>query len=324
MSVETRGKWTDLIPDTGLKITEVVDQGDSLYTPGIFNILMTGSFGDKAQKNISGKTGFGEAKEFEDGQNVPELSRYKTYTTKIEARNYGGSVDISKNQIEDRDFESELSEMKDLSRSINLSVDKSGVQLLNGGFATTRQVNGYTLTWYNDGNPQFSTVHATVVPGGSTQSNASSTGIKLGHDNLETGRIALNLQQTDNGDPLALSGNVQLVVPLNLGKEARETVNSPLTPETSNNAINVYKGEVTVISTPFLDASNGGSNTAWFLMDPTEHELHQETRQEKRLEMDKNIKNKVVTFTVDARWANFSKDWRGTWASKGDLAAYSS
>ena len=59
MSIETRGKWTDLIPDTGLKITEVMDQGDKLYTPGIFNVLHSGSFGDKAQKNITGKTGFG-------------------------------------------------------------------------------------------------------------------------------------------------------------------------------------------------------------------------------------------------------------------------
>jgi len=124
-----------------------------------------------------------------------------------------------------------------------LSIDKSGVQLLNGGFSTTRDVNGYRVTWYNDSKAQFSTAHPTVVPNGSTQSNASSTGITLGHDNFETARIALDLQQTDNGDPMAMTGQVKLVVPRNLYKTAKETINSELTPETANNAINVYRGK---------------------------------------------------------------------------------
>ncbi len=37
--IETRAKWTDLIPDTGLKVSVVFDQGDDLYTPGVSNVL---------------------------------------------------------------------------------------------------------------------------------------------------------------------------------------------------------------------------------------------------------------------------------------------
>lgn len=103
-----------------------------------------------------------------------------------------------------------------------------------------------------------------------------------------------------------------------------ETVNSELVPENSNNAINVFKGSMNIITSKFLDTANGGSNTRWFVINQGTHKLFYESRQEKRLESDVNILNKVMTFTVDARWANFVKDWRGVWGSKGDLASYSS
>lgn len=320
---ETRGKWTDLIPDTGLKIEGFFDQGDLQYTPGIFTILHKES-GDGAQKNYTGKTGFGEVQSFEDGDNVPAVERYKTYLTKVLYTNYGGAVEVTKNTIEDRDFDSELNEMKDLSRGINYSVDKAGFQLFNGGFATTTKVNGYQMTWYGDAKPLFSTIHPSVVPGASTQSNASATGIALNHANIETARLALELQQTDNGLALSMVGKTTLVVPLNREKTGRESLESLLTPESANNAINVYRGMVDLVASKFLDSTNGGSNTAWFLINMGVHKLYHVSRQEKRLEMDVNIRNKVATFTVDARWADCAKEWKGTWGSKGDLATYSS
>lgn len=321
--MELRQKWTDLIPDTGLKISEVFDQGDAIYTPGIPSLLKTGT-GEGAQKNYTAKTGFGRLRKFADGEDIPTISRDKSYTTKVVYNSYGGAVEVTKLQIEDRDFEAELDEMKDMSRVANYSVDESSMQLFNGGFSTTVEVNGYDMTWYGDGEELFSTVHPTTTPGGSTQSNASSTGIQLSHDNFETARLALDLQQEDNGLALAFTGTHTLVTPLALEKTAMETLNSELTPENSNNAINVFRGGYDLMTSKFLDSTNGGSNTAWFLVNSTDHHLYYETRQEKRLEMDVNILNKTLTFTVDSRWANYAREWKGTWASKGDLATYSS
>ena len=320
---ETRGKWTDLIPDTGLKISEVFDQGDLEYQPGVFSILRQDS-GTGAQKNYTGKTGFGTISSFQDGDDVPTIQRYKTYTTQVSYTNYGGSVEVTKNTIEDRDFAQELGEMKDLSRAVNYSVDLAGFQLFNGGFATTTNVNGYEMTWYGDAKPLFSTIHPSVVPGASTQSNASSTGIKLSHDNLEVARLALELQQTDNGKALTMVGKTTLIVPLNQEKTGRQTLESAFTPESANNAVNIYRGMIDMMATKFLDTVNGGLNTEWFLVNMGVHKLYHDTRQEKRLEMDTNIRNKVVTFTVDARWADHAREWKGTWGSKGNLAAYSS
>ena len=160
--METRAKWTELIPDTGLRMAEVYDQGDTLYTPGIGNVLnSTGGVG--AQRNFTGKTSFGGLKKFRDGDSIPSTSRDKTYNTSVAYSNYGESVEVTANTIEDRDFAEQLDEMKDMSRMANYSRDKSGMQLFNGGFATTVSVNGYDMTWYGDGKPQFSTIHPTVL-----------------------------------------------------------------------------------------------------------------------------------------------------------------
>lgn len=321
--METRAKWTDLIPDTGLRIAEVYDQGDSMYTPGISSVL-TQTTGEGAQRNFTGKTSFGELKKFTDGDNIPSTSRDKTYNTSVAYVNYGESVSVTANQIEDRDFDEQLDEMKDMSRMANYSMDKSGMQLFNGGFATTVTVNGYDMTWYGDGKPQFSTVHPTVVAGQSTQSNASSTGIKLGVDNYENASIALDLQRMDNGVALAFSGKKTLVTCITLERIAKETLGSDLTPENGNNAINVFKGSSNLVTSKFLDSSNGGSATAWYLMYQGDAKLYHEIRREKEMNSDVDILSKTATFTVDARWANYSREWKGTYGSKGDLASYSS
>jgi len=325
MPVETRGNWTDLIAGVGLEMAEVFNQGQEEYIPGLTAVVRASS-GVGAQRNYSGKTGVGEVEKFDDGDDIPGGRRYKTYTTKVNYNNYGKYIDVTKNTIEDRDeaYAADLDEMKDLSIGVNYSQDKSALQLFNGGFATTTLVNGYEMTWYGDGKPQFSTVHPTVVPGASTQSNASATGITFGHDNLEIARIAMVEQQTDDGLALAMSGKKSLVLPEALRREAQEETMSELTPESAENAINVFKGSMDMIVSVHLDAVNGGSDTAWYITIPERAKLYHETRQSASLDMDVNIKNKVATFTVDARWADYSKEWKRTWGSKGDGQAYSS
>jgi phage major head subunit gpT-like protein len=322
--MESRGTWTDLIAGVGLEIAEVFDLGQEQYTPGIGEIL-TATSGEGAERNFTGKTGLGELFEFDEGDDIPLRRRYKTYTTKVTYNNYGNAVQVTKNNIEDRDFDAQLDEMKDLSVAANYAQDKSGTQLFNGGFATTKVVNGYTMTFYNDGVPTYSTVHPTVVPGASTQSNASSTGITFGHDNLETAHVALVEQQTDDGLALALLGKPRLVLPPTLKREGMEETMSELDPETAENAINVFRGGVVDMAVnTHLGAANGGSDTAWFLVVPGRDKQYHETRQGPTLESDVDILSKSVTFTVDARWANYVKDWRRKWGSKGDAQAYSS
>lgn len=321
--MENRGNWTDLIAGVGLEISEVFDLGQEEYMPGIGKIL-TMSTGTGAQKNLTGKTGLGRLVQFDEGDNMSSNRRYKTYTTKVVYNDYGRFVEVTGNAIEDRDFSNELDEMKDLSIASNFSQDEAGMQLFNGGFATTAKVNGYTMTFYGDAKPTYSTVHPTVVPGGSTQSNASSTGVIFSHDHIETAKVALVEQKTDDGIPLGLMGKPMVVLPPTLEREGREETESQLDPATANNAINVWRGTIDMATSTFLGAANSGSDTAWYVIVPGRDKQYHETRQSPRLQSEVNIKNKSVTFTVDARWANYVKDWRRKWASKGDLATYSS
>lgn len=321
--LESRSNWTDLIGGVGLEIAEVFDQGQEEYQPGISSVLIQTN-GSGAQRNFTGKTGVGRIEQFDDGDSLPGGRRHKTYTTKVVYNNYGKYVDVTKNQIEDRDFDEALDEMRDLSIGANFSQDEAGMQLFNGGFSTTREVNGYKMTWYGDDVPHFSTKHPTTVPGQSSQSNASSNGIAFSDDNLETARLSMTLQQTDDGLPISSLGKESLVLPENLRKEGQVVTESELVSGSANNDINVYNGTTDMVVSKFLDNTNGGSDTAWYLVIPQRAKLYHEVRQSPRLEMEKNIKNKVVTFTVDARWANYARDWRRTWGSKGDGASYSS
>lgn len=327
-NVETRAKWTDLIAGVGLEIAEVFDQGQEEYTPGISRVL-TATSGSGAQSTYTGKTGVGRLEKFDDGDNIPGGARYRTYNTQVVYNNYGKYLDVSKNAIEDRDFSAELDEMKDLSMAANFSQDESGMQLFNGGFSTATTVNSYEITLYGDGVPTYSTQHPTQVPGASSQSNADANGIAFSHDAIETGKVALVEQQTDDGLPMALLGKETIVLPPALERKGKEEMESELNPEidtnnTEQNAINVWKGTTDMVSSTFLAASNGGSDTAWFITVPQRDKQYHEVRQSPTLEMDKNIKNKVVTFTVDARWADYVKDWRRKWGSKGDGQSYSS
>lgn len=321
--IESRGKWTDLIAGVGIEIGEVFDQGQEEYTPGIGAVLTVTS-GTGAQRYVTGKTGIGRLNRFDEGDDLGLGNRHKTYTTKVAYNNYGSGVMVTKNNIMDRDFQAQLDEMKDLSVAANFSQDEAGMQIFNGGFATTEVINGYKVNMYGDGVPTFSTVHPSTVPGVSAQSNASSTGIQLSVDAVETADVALIEQQTDDALPMAKAGKATLVVPPALRRKAMEIAESEKNPEDANNAINVYRGTFDVVESTFLGAANNGSDTAWFMVVPGRAKLYHEVRQAPVLESDVSILNKNVTYTVDARWANAVTDWRRTWGSKGDGVTYSS
>jgi hypothetical protein len=323
--MESRGNFGGLIGGVGLQFFDVIDQALETYSPGIFQVLPSVSV-TGAQENYTSVTGIGELRKFDgDGEDITTARRHQSYTTKALWTNYGTSVEVSYNQLQDNDYQAELDAAHHMAIAANFSQDKSGVQLFNGGFSTATNVNSYDMTWYGDGVPLFSTVHPTPVPGASTQSNASSTGIKLSDDNLETGRVALLKQQQDNGVSMTMAGTPMLVLPLTLEKTGKVITMSERQSGNANNDINIYRnGFVDMMTTKLLDAYEGGSDTAWYMVIPGQHKLVHAVRQAPAARMSVNERNLASTFSVNARWAEVAKDWRGVWGSKGDLAAYSS
>lgn len=321
--IESRAKWGELIKGVGLQILECIDQGTELYTPGISSLLTIES-SDVAQKNFTGKVSENRVTRKDEGEDTDELGRYKTYVTSVDYTAYAGKVELTRENLMDRDFSSQLDEATDLGRGYNFSVDESGLQLFNGGFTTRKEsIRGYRFQYYNDGVPTFSVQHPSVVPGVSAQSNASSTSIVLSDTNLETARLALRKQLTDAGGPMTMGGRETLVLPIALEKTAQVITESELVSGNANNDMNVYKGSVGMVSSVLLDAINGGSDTAWYLVVPGATKFVHDVREGMQPWTEVDEDKKTLTVGVYGRWGNYTKDWRRSWGSLGTTAAYS-
>ena len=321
--IELRSKWGELIKGVGIEILEAIDQGTELYTPGISSLLMMDS-SDSAQKNFTGKVAENRITRKDEAEDTNELSRYKTYLTTVDYTAYAAKIEVSREQLMDRDFAGTLDEATDIGRASNFSQDEAGIQLFNGGFDTRKEsILGYRYQYYGDGVPTFSVQHPTAVPGQSAQSNASATGITLTEANLETARLALRKQQTDAGGPMTMGGSETLVLPLALEKTGRVITESEKVSGSENNDINTYNGVVNMTSSVLMDAINDGSDTAWFLVVPGATRFMHDTREAMQPWTEVDEDKKTLTVGMYGRWANYTKDWRRSWGSLGDGQAYS-
>lgn len=182
--------------------------------------------------------------------------------------------------------------------------------LFNNGFNTS-------YTSYGDAKPLFSTSH-TRADGGTAQSNASSTGLTLTETNLETIRIAFRKLLDDKGQRY-VSKPTDLLVPVDLEKTAAIITSSTLRPGTANNDYNMYKGMLNVKAWEYLT-----STTAWFLLDQRNHLLTWYWRIRPEFKQDTGFDSGAALYKTRMRFSFGWSDWRGTYGSKGDGAAYSS
>ena len=207
----------------------------------------------------------------------------------------------------------------------------AAIQTLNIFAAQTYFIQGFNSAnrFYGDNVNVYSTVH--TRSGGSTWSNASSTGLTLTETNLEVGDVALRQQPSFTGKKLAIGGgNIMAVVPEQLAKEAVIITDSTLRSATPNNDINVYQGRYNVLVHPFIGSDvtdldgNTGSDTAFFLLAQGQHgfEFVYDVRPTTKTWVDDDadaMYNKIY-FSCRPIWNHP----RGVWGTKGDGAAYSS
>jgi len=240
---------------------------------------------------------------------------------------------ISYENIKDDQFNVLEKEAANLAEAGRITPDIQAADAFKRGFLTT-DLNGNAMT-ASDGIRHFSTLHyKNPDETSTTYSNASATGVVLSDDNLETGILALEGQKNLRGLSKKCKAS-WLVVPPALRKTALIITGSDKRSETSDNDANVYKtmesyygGKLDVIIWDEIgtNTSQGtGSNTAWFLMDQKKHELTFQWRERPYvLPVEFNTEKMRYEYPLFGRWAWGMIDWRGTWGSKGDGAAYSS
>lgn len=161
----------------------------------------------------------------------------------------------------------------------------------------------------------FSSVH-TREDGGATQSNLTTS--DLNEVAIENGLVNGALQLDAKGQLFMVNMDTLLVPPA-LEKEANILMDSIQRTGTNNNDINPYKGRLKVVVWKFLSAAAGGSDTAWFLLDSSLHQLNFFNRADRGLEgPDWDFDTDTAKWKTTVRHSVGFSGWRATYGSKGD------
>lgn len=327
---------SDFIKGLEPKLREIQNQVDQAYVQSFESALgveannMTSIFKkmttDQARETFTGKSGLAYASLTAEGADYHSDSRSSTYLTQFNPKKFTNSITITEEDRDDRIVDRKLSEVRDLLVDMKMTRDQHAFDLFNEAFTAQASLSEH-LTFYGDGTPMCSTIHPikNTSSSNTTQSNANSSGIVLTEANLETGRTALRQQRDDRDLSSKIGGGrLVLLVPDDLEKTAVILAKSTKRATTANNDLNIYDGIITVISTKWLNANNGGSATQWFLIDSLYSPAIFMDRRAPTITVGINDDNKNITTYISSRYQIGNTDWRGIYGSKGDGSSYTS
>lgn len=304
-----RPQWPDLLDPRFRKI-----YGDELKAlpavgPSIFN-METSSRNIEKESSASGlsklvRRSEGQAISYED-----EIQGFDVTYTHVED-SLGTSV--SNRLWEDDQFNVIKRKPVNLARAKMRTREQMMADIFNYSF--TAGGGGLSTFTSGDAVALFSASHPRE-DGGTAQSNYTTS--DLNEASLETGLLAMS-QTLDHKGQLYMSQADTLVVAPALEKEARILLNSTQRVGTANNDINPYQGVVKLVVWKFLASVAGGSDTAWFLLDSSLHQLNFFDRSDRGLEGPEwDFDTKTAKWTVDVVHSVGFSGWRGTYGSKGD------
>ena len=261
----------------------------------------------KDSEKDSAISGFGLAVQTGEGAPISYEDPVQGYTTTYVHLKYTKGLKITIEMFEDDLYGIMKKRPAALGRTMRRTSENQAALVFVNGF-NTNNVGA-------DGKPLFSTVHPRP-DGGNSQSNASSTGLPLTENNLETGNIAMRGQLDDKGMIIDVYPRM-LLVPKELRKTAHLIVDSPMRQGTADNDANYYKDDYQVIDWLYLT-----STTAWFLLDPGVAELHWFWRRKPQFKDDELFDTEFAVYKSTMRLSRGWSDWRGVWGSQGDGNAY--
>lgn len=274
----------------------------------------------------TGFTGLsGTFEEIEEGSTYPEDTSIATYNTNFTVSKRGVTEPITWEMSKWGRDKRLTNSGKKLGKASRRDIGKQAAGQFTGGFSAVAA----TMNGYGDEKRMFSVSH-TRADGGTAGSNASATGIGLTEPNLWTGMIALQNQVEDRGETIDVDAT-RLIVPKGTAnlKTARILLESEGRPTTANNDVNIYDGLLQLVGWKYLGSASTGTSahdTYWYLQDGENHKVTWQWGAKPTIERDDSIgfKNDVIYYKIRYERARGWYDFRGTWGSKGDGAAYSS
>ncbi len=196
---------------------------------------------------------------------ISETQTVPTSTPKVankittQIKDFAESVELSKDLFDDNMHGVWARTVTDLALKARVSMDANAFKIFRGAFTTSLTADGIALCGNHALlNGAFYSNNLFDITGASTVLSSTS---------LNAAITALAVQPDQTGVVLGQQPQVLLVPPA-LIKLALELSDSALAGDASTNAINVFRSAYgyRVYSTPYIAASTGGSDTAWFLL----------------------------------------------------------
>lgn len=301
-----RSSFGDLLEPGFLKIYNDAFEEMPMVFPQIFKENTS----TKQDEKVSGVTGFGLLEQTDENESVHYEDPNQMYDNVFVHQKYTKGFKVSEELVEDDQYNVIKTKPAQLARAARRTAENSAANVFNNAFSTS-YLGG-------DAKPLISTTHPRS-DGGSSQSNASATGITLTEENYETLRIQARQQLDDKGMRIQTMPNT-VVVPVDLEKDAEIITSSTMRPGSADNDVNIYKGKYKVIAWEYLTLNN----TMWFLIDSRQAELLWFWRIRPEFKQDNAFDTGQALFKTRTRFSNGWADWRGIVGSKGDGQAYAS
>ena len=305
-----RPQWPDLLDPRFRKI-----YGDELKAvprigPSIFHMLSS----NRNQEKDSAASGLSKLVERSENQAITYEDEIQGFDVTYTHKNYALGTSVSKTLWEDDQFNVILRKPTKLARSKIRTEEERMSHVFNYGF--TAGGGGAASFTSGDALALFSNAH-TREDGGATQSNYTTT--DLNEAAIETGLVGMSQTLDHKGQLCMVKADTLLVAPA-LEKEARILLESTQRVGTANNDINPYQGRLKLVVWDWLgSAATGGSDTQWFLLDSSLHQLNFFNRVDRGLEgPEYDFDTSTAKWKVDVRHSIGFSGWRGTYGSLGD------
>lgn len=215
-------------------------------------------------------------------------------------------------ELYDDDQYNQIEKMpKALARAGKAHVEKLAMKPLINGFSSA--VGGVGMSAIYDGKALFAVDHPLV--------DSVVLGNNLATGALTSGNLQLAIQKmrktVDEAGNLIVRVPNRLIVPPALEYTARVILESVAIPGSANNDINVVKGALELVVLDYLGVTNGGSDTAWFLQDSSDHELNFFWRMKPEFKWTEDFDTFVAKYRGYMRFSYGVSDYRGLVGSTG-------
>ena len=215
-------------------------------------------------------------------------------------------------ELYDDDQYNQIEKMpKALARAGKAHVEKMAMKPLINGFSTA--VGGVGASAIYDTKALFAVDHPLL--------DSVKLGNNLATGPLTSGNLQLAIMQMratlDEAGNLIVRTPKRLIVPPALEYTARVILESVAIPGSDHNDINVVKGALELVVLDYLGTANGGSDTAWFLQDSSDHELNFFWRMKPEFKWTEDFDTFVAKYRGYMRFSYGVSDWRGFAGSTG-------